>query len=94
MAKRKRSPIPPPIGVQPNIKPSGWDARLYQTSELAMNAIEQERAQVREKTARLREERLKADLANVKEPPAAPMRAEVAKVRSRMKASRADQKKS
>lgn len=92
MAKRKR-PTPPPIGVQPIIQPNAWDARLYQTSDQAMNAIKQERAQVREKTARLREERMKAEQANVEEHPAAPTREEIAKALSRMKASRADQKK-
>ncbi|PSH61695.1 hypothetical protein CU102_26645 [Phyllobacterium brassicacearum] len=92
MGKRKRNPIPP-IGVQPNIKPSGWDARLYQTSDLAMNAIEQERAQVREKTARLREERLKAEQAKIEKRSAAPTLGEIAKVVSRMKTSRVDQKK-
>ena len=93
MAKGKRSPIPP-IGVQPNIKPSGWDAKLYQTSDLAMNAIEQERAKIREKTARLRKERLKAEQATMEKLSAAPTPEEIANVLSRMKASRADQKKS
>jgi hypothetical protein len=92
MAKGKRSPIPP-IGVQPNIKPSGWDAKLYQTSDLAMNAIEQERAEIREKTARLRKERLKAEQAKIEKRSTAPTPEEIAKGLSRMKGSRTDQKK-
>lgn len=93
MAKGKRSPIPS-IGAQPNIKPSGWDAKLYQTSDLVMNAIEQERAKIREKTARLRDERLKAEQATMEKLPAVPTPEQIAKVPSRMKTSRANQKKS
>jgi hypothetical protein len=93
MAKGKRTPIPP-IGVQPNIKPSGWDAKLYQTSDLAMNAIEQERAEIREKTARLRKERLKAEQAKMENPSGAPAPEELVKALPRTRASRVNQRKS
>jgi hypothetical protein len=92
MAKRKRSPIPPQIGVQSNLKPNAWDARLYQTSELAMNTIEQERAKIREKTARLRKQRLKAEQARMQKLSAAPMPEEIVRVLLRMKASRAERR--
>jgi hypothetical protein len=94
MAKRKRSPIPPALGVQPDIKPNAWDAKLHQTSDFAMTAIEQERAKIREKTARLRKERLKAKDAKMEKLPAAPTPEEIARVLSRINASRADKKKS
>jgi hypothetical protein len=61
MSKRGKSPTRPPIGVKPEFKPTPSEIKLAEISDFAKNAVETERAQAREKTARLRKQRLKAE---------------------------------
>lgn len=85
MSRRKGRPTPPPVGEKPDIKPNTWDARLYQTSDLAMRTIEHEQADMREKTKRLREARLKSEKTRAEDPATAPTPDKIAQILSRMK---------
>jgi hypothetical protein len=61
MSKRGKGLTPPPIGVKPEFKPTPSEVKLAEISDFAKNAVEAERKQAREKTARLRKERQKAE---------------------------------